>query len=59
VQKASGKKFQDLLEEVFVRPIGLNGEFYIGIPAGMHLIPGFFVLNEVDYLTDRFYAPRL
>lgn len=34
LQKASGKKFQDLLEEVFVHPIGLNGEFYVGIPAG-------------------------
>ena len=43
MQKASGKKFQDLLEEVFVRPIGLNGEFYVGIPAGMHLIPSFLL----------------
>lgn len=37
VQKASGKKFQDLLDEVFVRPIGLDGEFYVGLPAGMCL----------------------
>lgn len=35
IEKASGKKFQDLLEEVFVHPIGLNGEFYVGIPAGV------------------------
>ena len=41
MQKVSGKKFQDLLEEVFVRPLGLNGEFYVGIPAGMHLVPVF------------------
>lgn len=34
LQKASGKKFQDLLEEAFVQPIGLAGEFYIGVPAG-------------------------
>ncbi|KAG0553680.1 hypothetical protein KC19_12G030900 [Ceratodon purpureus] len=35
IEKVSGKKFQDLLEEVFVRPLGLNGEFYVGIPAGI------------------------
>jgi len=40
VQKASGKKFQDLLNEVFVRPIGLDGEFYVGVPAGMDLSVG-------------------
>lgn len=42
MQKTSGKKFQDLLEEVFVRPIGLNGEFYVGIPAGMFLSLDYF-----------------
>lgn len=35
IEKASGKKFQDLLEEAFVQPIGLAGEFYIGVPAGI------------------------
>ena len=35
VQHASGKKFQDILEEAFVRPLNVEGEFYIGIPPGM------------------------
>ncbi|KAG0571499.1 hypothetical protein KC19_VG016500 [Ceratodon purpureus] len=26
---------EDLLEEIFVQPLGLNGEFYVGIPAGI------------------------
>lgn len=47
VQKASGKKFQDLLDEVFVRPIGLDGEFYVGVPAGTHL---FVKLNLACYM---------
>lgn len=34
VQRASGKKFQDVLEEAFVHPLNVEGEFYIGIPSG-------------------------
>lgn len=34
MQHASGKKFQDILEEAFVRPLNVEGEFYIGIPPG-------------------------
>ena len=33
-QHASGKKFQDILEEALVRPLNVEGEFYIGIPPG-------------------------
>eukprot|EP00249_Psilotum_nudum_P017936 c26558_g1_i2 orf=399-3233(+) len=35
IEKATGKKFQDLLEEAFVHPLGVEGEFYIGIPPGV------------------------
>ncbi|KAH7365532.1 hypothetical protein KP509_18G033300 [Ceratopteris richardii] len=35
IEKASGKRFQDLLNEVFVRKLHVEGEFYIGIPAGV------------------------
>nr|XP_043629094.1 beta-lactamase domain-containing protein 2-like [Erigeron canadensis] len=35
IQKASGKKFQEILEEAFVRPLNVEGEFYIGIPPGV------------------------
>jgi aarF domain-containing kinase len=37
IEKASGQKFQDVLHKAFVQPLGLGGEFYIGIPAGIHL----------------------
>lgn len=43
MQKASGKKFQELLDEVLVRPIGLDGEFYVGVPAGMHLFEKWYM----------------
>ncbi|CAM6051335.1 unnamed protein product [Sphagnum compactum] len=35
IEKASGQKFQDVLHEAFVQPLGLGGEFFIGIPAGL------------------------
>lgn len=34
MQHASGKKLQDILEEAFVLPLNVEGEFYIGIPHG-------------------------
>lgn len=36
VQHASGRKFQEILEEAFVRPLGIEGELYVGIPPGMN-----------------------
>ncbi|KAL8238991.1 hypothetical protein R6Q59_015558 [Mikania micrantha] len=35
IEHASGKRFQDVLEEAFVRPLNVEGEFYIGIPPGV------------------------
>ncbi|KAK9049272.1 hypothetical protein SSX86_031760, partial [Deinandra increscens subsp. villosa] len=35
IEHASGKKFQDIMEEAFVRPLNVEGEFYIGIPPGV------------------------
>ncbi|KAJ0593968.1 putative ABC-type Cd(2+) transporter [Helianthus annuus] len=35
IEHASGKKFQDVLEEAFVRPLNIEGELYIGIPPGV------------------------
>ncbi|XP_071737333.1 uncharacterized protein [Rutidosis leptorrhynchoides] len=34
IEHASGKKFQDILNEAFVCPLNIDGEFYIGIPPG-------------------------
>ncbi|GKD33729.1 beta-lactamase domain-containing protein 2-like protein [Tanacetum coccineum] len=35
IERASGKKYQEVLEEAFARPLGIEGEFYIGIPTGI------------------------
>lgn len=40
IQRASGKKFQEVLEEVFIHPLNIEGELYIGVPPGT-LIFGF------------------
>jgi aarF domain-containing kinase len=34
-QHASGKKFQEILEEAIVRPLNIEGELYAGIPPGI------------------------
>ncbi|XP_057959239.1 uncharacterized protein LOC131151828 [Malania oleifera] len=35
IEHASGKKFQQILEEAFIHPLDINGELYIGIPPGV------------------------
>ncbi|XP_052170060.1 uncharacterized protein LOC127786603 [Diospyros lotus] len=35
IEHASGKKFQEILEEAFIRPLNIEGELYIGIPPGV------------------------
>ncbi|KAM5565449.1 beta-lactamase domain-containing protein 2-like [Rosa sericea] len=35
IEHASGKKFQEILEEAFIHPLQIEGELYIGIPAGV------------------------
>ncbi|XP_023742352.1 uncharacterized protein LOC111890465 [Lactuca sativa] len=35
IEHVTGKKFQDVLEEAFVRPLNVEGELYIGIPHGV------------------------
>lgn len=35
IERASGKKFQELLEEVLIHSLGVEGEFYVGIPPGV------------------------
>ncbi|TVU07723.1 hypothetical protein EJB05_41090 [Eragrostis curvula] len=35
IEHASGKKFQEVLEEAIVHPLHLDGELYIGIPPGV------------------------
>ncbi|KAJ6819026.1 uncharacterized protein M6B38_405015 [Iris pallida] len=35
IEHASGKKFQEMLEEAIIRPLNIQGELYIGIPPGV------------------------
>ncbi|XP_074587088.1 uncharacterized protein LOC141842978 isoform X2 [Curcuma longa] len=35
IERASGKKFQDILEEAIIHPLNIEGELYIGIPPGV------------------------
>ncbi|KAJ8758705.1 hypothetical protein K2173_000426 [Erythroxylum novogranatense] len=35
IEHASGKKFQEILEEAIVHPLEIDGELYIGIPPGV------------------------
>ncbi|CAN4128255.1 unnamed protein product [Withania somnifera] len=35
IERASGRRFQELLEEAFVRPLKIDGELYVGIPPGV------------------------
>ncbi|KMT17760.1 hypothetical protein BVRB_2g035090 isoform A [Beta vulgaris subsp. vulgaris] len=35
VERASGRKFQEILEEAIIRPLSIEGELYIGTPPGV------------------------
>jgi aarF domain-containing kinase len=35
IEHASGRKFQEILEEAIVQPLQIEGELYIGIPPGV------------------------
>ncbi|POO03893.1 Beta-lactamase, class-A [Trema orientale] len=42
IEHASGKKFQEILEEAFIQPLQIEGELYIGIPPGTFVQCSFF-----------------
>lgn len=59
IEHASKKKFQDILDEAFVHPLNINGEFYIGIPPGVESRLATLTLDTND--LSRFYeisSPR-
>ncbi|KAK4783663.1 hypothetical protein SAY86_008037 [Trapa natans] len=35
IEHASGRKFQEILEEALIHPLNIDGELYIGIPPGV------------------------
>ncbi|KAI3505560.1 hypothetical protein L1887_27692 [Cichorium endivia] len=49
IEHASGKKFQDILEEAFVRPLNVEGEFYIGIPPGVESRLATLTLDATEF----------
>ncbi|ERN12506.1 uncharacterized protein LOC18440724 isoform X2 [Amborella trichopoda] len=51
VEKASGRSFQEVLEEAFVHPLNIEGEFYIGIPPGVESRLATLTLDTDDLET--------
>ncbi|KAJ0101816.1 hypothetical protein Patl1_05452 [Pistacia atlantica] len=35
IEHASGKRFQEILEEAYIRPLNIEGGLYVGIPPGV------------------------
>lgn len=55
-QHASGKKFQEMLEEVIVHPLGIEGELYIGIPPGMRSCELFlYTRTNLNLLKNSYF----
>ncbi|KAI5082819.1 hypothetical protein GOP47_0002562 [Adiantum capillus-veneris] len=53
IEKASGKKFQELLEEVLVRKLGVDGEFYVGIPPGVESRLASLTLDMAEFESAK------
>ncbi|KAL9376030.1 hypothetical protein Peur_030150 [Populus x canadensis] len=49
IEHASGKKFQEILEEAIVRPLNIEGELYVGIPPGAESPLASLTLDEEDF----------
>eukprot|EP00262_Sarcandra_glabra_P015077 TRINITY_DN4574_c0_g1_i1.p1 TRINITY_DN4574_c0_g1~~TRINITY_DN4574_c0_g1_i1.p1 ORF type:complete len:955 (+),score=165.26 TRINITY_DN4574_c0_g1_i1:123-2987(+) len=62
IEHASGKKFQEVLEESIIHPLNIEGELYIGIPPGVEsrlatLTLDTDDLNKLSEYNDRPYMP--
>ncbi|CAI9284939.1 unnamed protein product [Lactuca saligna] len=51
IERVSGKKFQDVLEEAFVRPLNVEGELYIGIPHGVESRLATLTFDTTEFST--------
>ncbi|XP_044509223.1 uncharacterized protein LOC123228086 [Mangifera indica] len=59
IERASGKKFQEILEEVFIRPLNIEGELYVGIPPGVESRLATLSIDEYDrikYSNTSYYS---
>ncbi|KAL7159655.1 hypothetical protein ABFS83_01G042700 [Erythranthe nasuta] len=61
IEHASSKKFQEILEEAFVRPLNIDGELYIGIPPGVEsrLATLTSDMDEIKKLSEMANRPEL
>ncbi|XP_044463826.1 uncharacterized protein LOC123194605 isoform X2 [Mangifera indica] len=61
IEHASGKKIQEILEEALIRPLNIQGELYIGIPAGVESRLATLTLDTDDLskLPERPSRPEL
>ncbi|KAJ4887879.1 ABC1 family protein [Raphanus sativus] len=61
LEYASGKKFQEILEESIVKPLKIDGELYIGIPPGVESRLATLTLDteELSKLTSIASQPEL
>ncbi|KAF2598709.1 hypothetical protein F2Q68_00012326 [Brassica cretica] len=61
LEYASGKKFQEILEESIVKPLKIDGELYIGIPPGVESRLATLTLDtdELSKLTSIATQPEL
>ncbi|XVE71386.1 hypothetical protein DITRI_Ditri10aG0146500 [Diplodiscus trichospermus] len=62
IEHASGKKFQDVLKEAFIHPLGIEGELYVGIPPGVEsrlasLTLDTDDLNKLSTMSNRAELP--
>ncbi|KAL6549714.1 hypothetical protein OROMI_020202 [Orobanche minor] len=61
IEHASRKKFQEILEEAFVRPLNIDGELYIGIPPGVEsrLVTLTVDMDDIKKLSEVSKRPDL
>ncbi|XP_043713813.1 uncharacterized protein LOC122662289 [Telopea speciosissima] len=58
IEHASGKKFQEVLEEAIIHPLNIEGELYIGIPPGVESRLATLTLDTEDlYRLSRISSP--
>ncbi|XP_027082011.2 uncharacterized protein [Coffea arabica] len=62
IEHASGKKYQEILEEAFIHPLKIDGELYVGIPPGVEsrlatLTLDMDDLNKISTIGNRSDLP--
>ncbi|KAJ6812276.1 uncharacterized protein M6B38_149255 [Iris pallida] len=58
IEHASGKKFQEVLEEAIIHPLNIEGELYIGIPPGVESRLVTLALDTDDLEKMKEYMSR-